>query len=888
MGKVYNEDRIGEFPIEIYLDIQKTLKVVIEQNENNKYSYKIFINGLKENSSMIENLEKFTAGQYSEKDGAIVGELIKNKFKSQLLEMKIKNFKSIQVDTKENTILYPIVPSLMRTIMAQTDNPKMPEIIDTDWENDPTTDLHCHYTAMLEPEKLIALGLKHNINYPISHIYALGLELSDNQKEIIESEIIKYSGEDILSQLNENFGNWEKIKEIFKSEENKNIAKMSIPLKSLLIGKSTIKEKNFNKLIESCSLPKEAQGSFSDMKETYTKRSPFTNGKEKQLNNEDYQKIINSKNISASVKNIFYKMCLDRYNPNFKSNNLQEDMMLWIARNAKEMGIDYIEMSHNALATVKNEESIQSYNKVLDSIEKETGTKLRFLVGISRSTKEEKANQMLEYTKESLKSKYIVGIDFLGEESNSTESFEKMLSNLTEYALENDPDMVIRVHAGETASYDANVLKTLEIVYGKYLEKLRENKEQEDKTNIEKPNLRIGHGIYGIKQELENIDPNSNIGQLISNLAEFGIFDLNAMPINEMNLLNFMAQMDTVVIERCLTSNVLLSNKNDLTHDPMQTYIDYGIKCVLGTDGYGVYGTTSRDELIIATTVGIDSYYIEEILKAERYVKERSLKREEHIKNAKINDTKGINETTRNDNTRNNIEDLAIAKFPEDKRVPIIIAGGSYNKFDIDGKYVQSELKEQDEDILNNLVDTLDSEKYFFVIGGKMQGQEKRLIELINQKGNKSFDIIMVTKKANEISEESQDEIRESNIKILESEEKEEFESYKKIDRDIFSQDREAVLLIFDGYQEAEYLVADANNGKNNHIIYARENINELLSGQRDNIKNKKTIQDITSIGKEILRDQENTKGKDQMDLMMKSREKVLEQQKENYQGVEI
>ena len=77
----------------------------------------------------------------------------------------------------------------------------------------------------------------------------------------------------------------------------------------------------------------------------------------------------------------------------FKDNNFQEDMMLWIAINAREEGIDYIEMSHNALMTNKNQDYLDTYNKILDKIERETDTKLRFLVGMSRSITNDKFNE---------------------------------------------------------------------------------------------------------------------------------------------------------------------------------------------------------------------------------------------------------------------------------------------------------------------------------------------------------------------------------------------------------------------------------------------------------------------------------------------------------------
>lgn len=45
------------------------------------------------------------------------------------------------------------------------------------------TDLHTHMNAMLPSDCLIALGLVHQVRYPLYYIKKLGLTLSENKKK---------------------------------------------------------------------------------------------------------------------------------------------------------------------------------------------------------------------------------------------------------------------------------------------------------------------------------------------------------------------------------------------------------------------------------------------------------------------------------------------------------------------------------------------------------------------------------------------------------------------------------------------------------------------------------------------------------------------------------
>lgn len=842
MGKSYKREKINGFPKEIYLDKQKDIKVTISRDENSEIVYEISVPNFK-SEKILKNLAGLTQGEYDEKTGIVKGKFNESFDNTNLYTLNIERFNSIEIDLENNTIEMPRIPVVLKTLMAQKNELVFDRVKFLDNLNETKTDLHSHYTAMLDPEKLIALGLKHNINYPVSHIYALGLKIPDEQREQIEAEIGKTYGSDILEQIRSNNGNWKVIKDIFV--DNK-INVKQVPFKDLIIGEpSEDKSENFNKIMLSCSLPREAQNTFTDMKDTYMNRAPFTNAWGKKFDENLYNEVLESSNISSDVKEIFERMCDDRQHPDFKDNNLQEDMLLWIARDAREEGIDYIEMSHNALSNEKNQRYLDTYDKIMDKVEQETGTRLRMLVGVSRTTSYGKFKDNFEHVKQSLNSKYVAGIDVLGEETNATQRFEKILATMTKYALKNDPDMVIRVHAGETDSYEANVLKAVEIVYEQYLKELESTQEI---SSVKKPNLRIGHGLHGIAEEMKPIDKDSKMGRIIERLSKFGVFKNNDKLPENMSLLNFMAEMETVIIERCLSSNVLLTHENALGKEPLKTYIDNGVKCVLGTDGYGVYGTSSQEEVLFATTEGINEDYIDMICETEREVIERSKAREEYIENRDINiDEIGIEDLLNNEVSSINLEPhkakVEVEKeFPrEDKRTAIVVSGGSFNKYDKNGNYLHSQMQEQDEELLKNLIDVLDPEENVFVIGGRLEAQERRLVELLGKKneenernGKSKFEVVMATKSFLELSMENQAIVKQYGIKVVESGQKEELETYKRLEKDIFLNDeRKSDLLVFDGYQQAQNLLSVASRGQQNRIFYGREKINEGLDDRR-------------------------------------------------------
>lgn len=215
-----------------------------------------------------------------------------------------------------------------------------------------------------------------------------------------------------------------------------------------------------------------------------------------------------------------------------------------MAEEYKQQGIKYIEIS---FAKVAKPSYLKIIHKVLPEIEKNTGVKIRFLAMLARTaSKEMRQLQIQKYEHISLNSPYVVGIDLLSAEVNSSYDFYPELS----YLAQKYPGRIIRVHAGET-SYHAENVKAIARLAKKY----------------PKVPFRIGHGTYGVTKET--------------------IIALQAC--------------SNITIEVNMASNVALNmHACDETH-PIDIYINANIPVVLGSDGHGLYQSKGTDLIKLLT-----------------------------------------------------------------------------------------------------------------------------------------------------------------------------------------------------------------------------------------------------------------------------------------------
>ena len=294
---------------------------------------------------------------------------------------------------------------------------------------------------------------------------------------------------------------------------------------------------------------------------------------------------------------------------------------------------------------------------------------------------------------------------------------------------------------------------------------------------------------------------------------------------------------NNITLEFQITSNVRLNNLNNLEKHPLKTYLRNNIRCVQGTDGCGMYGTDTIDEqLALYNLLGItdeefakmraveeeivkknEEYFIEKQKKFEKFLNGKTiyqglteLERENHEKSKYNNLPMRIN-------TNIEAEKVLMQKvkqLPTDK-VPIIIAGGSFNK---KGRVTQ--ITEEGKNILEQLIQKVNSKKAYFVIGHKMQGYEKAIVD-ISKRLNKKFEIDAIIPKM--ISEEDTKQLLSDDLNgIRISIESDEMGIYKSFNYEIFER-RKSVVMAFDGNSPVSNLVQEAKNGKGKSKIYVNE-----------------------------------------------------------------
>ncbi len=689
------------------------------------------------------------------------------------------------------------IPTISKVLMSQTKNYKL-DINKTIVKSyilkklKFRTDLHTHMNANLPSDCLIALGLKHQIQYPLYYVKKLNIVLTQEQEEKIYKQR-------------------EEVAKLFKNSELKGkylTRKIDdntfINFADLILNNLDNAEENIRKISKSLEMLKDGQAVFTNLEKLYIYRYVFTKGIEsKEKIDVDIYKYLNIPD--NSIKQTLLKMLDDEANDSiYKDNSLMQDKLLWIAREYKKQGIYYSEITDTTLAKkgLPAIELLEEIHEIMPKIEEETGVKLRFLIGIRRiiltiikdiQTSDTYLRENLNVLKAIAKSPYVVGSDFIGEEINDISELKPVIEEIVQYVCAEDNDFTVRIHAGENDSLRSNVSKSIQCI------------KESLKPGQKMPKYRIGHGLY-------TADLNSREGkELIKEIKNTG-----------------------GVLEFQLTSNVRLNNLTTLENHPLKTYLENDIKCVQGTDGCGFYGIDTIDEqLALQNLLGLQyedfqkmrTVENEIIANSEKYFKEKSKKFEEFLAGRTIRESlldleEEIDFQSKNRKIKlrlnNKVESEEILKkkireLPDDK-VPIIIAGGSFN-----AKGVKTLLDDNQISVLEELMNKVDNNKAYFVIGHKMEGYEKAIVD-IAKKIDKKFEIYAVAPKMI-LMENAMKLMREGVDGIRISTESEEFGIYKSFNYEIFER-RSSIVIALDGNSPVLNLVQEAKNGKGKSKIY--------------------------------------------------------------------
>jgi len=789
----------------IYLDKEKDI-IIDFYSQKDRYFY-ILRTPNHHSGNLISNLAKLCNLDIAYDENGL--KIIKGEIPSFLNEQNERiyilkfNKKTIAVISDKGKIMRrATMPAIPKTLMSQTKDYKLSyqqtfvrTYVEEKYKT--RTDVHTHMNACLYPDILIALGIYHQIEYPYYYVLKLGLKLTKAQ----ESKLLKQR-----EKVAKKYQNSELVGKYKERKINDNTV---INFADLILNNIENAKYNIDHIRASLSLMKDGQAVFTNLEKLYLYRYVFTKGK-------DSTHKIKLKNINKlpddDIQNYLNRMLIDSKNELYKNNNLFEDKLLWIGRMYQTQGIKYVEISNTTL--VKNSEenikAIESIHHILPLIEKETGVTIRFLAALRRIpltivkdniTPENYLRENLDVLKAVGKDPYIVGCDFVGEEINEIRELKPVLKEIVDYCKDN-PYFTIRIHAGENDSIRNNVSDSIRCI------KESLNKGQK------MPVVRLGHGLY--TPSLKTYEGKN----LLKDLKENNIF-----------------------LEFQLTSNVRLNNLNDFESHPLKEYLKNNIRCLQGSDGCGIYGSDSLDEeLALINLLNINRNELKKMINTEKEVMEIA-KKAYKIKTKnfdKLRNGRSVRETilsliekNKNEaltiklNTVNKLDSKEVLKdqlkvFPLDK-TPIVLVGGSFNSNKQTYKLLQSE-----KELINTLLTKLSPKKFFFVVGDKISGYEKYLID---NKGK--FEVYAII--PSDINEAERRKLVKANIPIRVSTESLGMGIYKSFNYWLFEQ-RTSVVIAIEGGAAAANLVQEAKNGKAKALVYVSSN-SKTLTQKAESLK---------------------------------------------------
>ena len=703
----------------------------------------------------------------------------------ELFIFRLGNTKVANIWPDGSVELKASIPAISKTLMSQTKDYRLDEmrtIVKTYIRSECKfrTDLHTHMNANLSPDILIALGICHQIRYPLYYIKKLGLRISDRQRTALETQRALVAQRFADSALTG------------KYRERRIDDNTFLNFADLILGNLPDAAWNIVQIRNSLTIPKDGQAVFANLEKVYLYRYVFTKG----IPSDAPVSLRSLEQIpDADILRICARMLADREDPDYRGNTLFQDKLLWIARSYARCGIEYVEISDTSLVKKKEAaEMLRQVHAVMPAVTRETGVLIRFLAGIRRVpltiikdavTPNDYLAENLQVLRAVAADPYVAGSDILGEEINDILELRPVIRELVRIAAL-DPGFVIRIHAGENDSLRDNVANSVRLV--------RESLAPGQKM----PHVRIGHGLYAA-------DLRSPKGQrLIQDLIE-----------NE------------VVLEFQITSNVRLNNLTDPSLHPLKTFLRSGVFCVQGTDGCALYGTDPiEEELALEKLLDLS---VEELClmrkhdakiaagsrrifreKAERFARELGDQDVGEFLTSRIEETEKASEALWVNSGKLDAQEALqeqIRELPVGK-LPIVIAGGSFNN----DRHV-TRLRGQGQAILDKLLREADPEKVFFVVGSSLSGYERYLLE---QNAGK-FEIFAIVPSS--ISVKERDRLRQSGVSVRISIEPTMLGLYKSFAYEIFKR-RPSVLLAFDGNSAAANLVQEAKNGREKCDIY--------------------------------------------------------------------
>ncbi len=687
------------------------------------------------------------------------------------------------------------VPAIAKTLMSQTKDYHLDfrkTLVKTyiRREHKFRTDLHTHMNANLDADILMALGIRHQIRYPLYYIKKLGLIPSPAQQIRLEEERKKTAKRFKDSPLQGKY----KVRRI---DDN-----TFINFADFILNNLENADHNLPRIRASLTILKDGQAVFSNLEKVYLYRYVFAKG----IESEEKIPLTNTEKIpDREIADALRQMEADRLDPRFADYTLYQNKLLWVARGCKKRGIVYAEISDTSLVKPADAPKVLAFlHASMPDITAETGVTLRFLASFRRIPltivkdnveSQQVLRDQLRTLRATAADPYIAGSDIIGEEINDIRDLKPVLAELVSIASDN-PGFVIRIHAGENDGLRDNVEKSVQCVREALL------------AGQKMPRVRIGHGLY---------TPNLK--------TERGKELLHTL------------RSDRVVLEFQLTSNVRLNNLSTLKQHPLKQYLKEDILCVQGTDGGAIYGTDSIDEQLALERM-LDLTY-EELMamkKAEELVLQDSLSVFEEKKKKftrinsgedvrlfferRIREEKGPESsflTPPGKVESAEVLSAQIREMPTDA-LPVVLLGGSFNN-----DHHHTRVKEEFRLFIEELVKKADPQKVFFVIGHRLLGYERELADLAGDK----FRIFAIVPTQITLTEARR--LRRYDLGIRISIEPTGLGLYKSFSYEIFKR-RPSVVIAIDGNSSAINVVQEARNGKKKAQIFVSSHAGLLTS----------------------------------------------------------
>ena len=709
------------------------------------------------------------------------------------------------------------IPAISKTLMSQTKDYRLDfrkTVVKTYILSECKfrTDLHTHMNANLSPDILIALGIRHEIRYPLYYIKKLGLKLTDRQMETV------------LRRRKEAEEKFRDSGLTGKYLDRKIDDSTFINFADLILKNPENAAENIPKIRASLSIMKDGQAVFTNLEKVYLYRYVFTKGEKSR-----YPVTLSGIDSvpDPDIRAALLQMMRDMNAPEYSGNSLLQNKLLWIARGYEKKGIRYAEISDTSL--LKPREFIRvlsEIHEVMPKIRRETGVLLRFLAAFRRTpltiVKDRIAKDDREETLRVLSviagDPYVAGTDIVGEEINDIRELSPLIRGIVRIASDR-PGFVLRIHAGENDSLRDNVRNSIRCVRDALA------------PGQKMPNVRIGHGLY-----TANLDSKKG-RQLIRELID-----------------------DRVVLEFQITSNVRLNNLSELTRHPLKKYLRAGVMCVQGTDGGALYGTDSIDEeLALEKMLDLTRPDLLRMRETEERVLRESFaafyeKTAEFDRHAgaapvceyyerKLLESREALTSPAPEREKNESETVfskEIRSLPEGK-TPIVVLGGSFNN---DSHHTV--LREENCALLREILERGDPSEIFFVIGHRISGYEKYLLS--ENRGR--YEIFAFV--PSEVTKGEEKRVKNAGVSVRVSIEASGLGLYKSVTYEIFKR-RKSVLLALDGNSAGANMIQDAKNSRQGCRIFVSGRSRALLAKAQSLTGYVKIFTGTEGVAEEIL-----------------------------------